>query len=95
MIAALGGVGAYTGSLVGALVNSGLTEEEAHYYQDGLRRGGVFVAVSTDQAGNESAMEILQQCGAIRVGNHSQRPEQEDWQPRKFESNTKFGRRLH
>src|SRR5688500_17984190 len=36
--------GAAGGGVVGALVGLGLAEEEAEYYQEGLRRGGTLVA---------------------------------------------------
>jgi hypothetical protein len=43
--AAIGGVGgAATGTLVGALKNSGHSEEDAHVYSEGVRRGGTLVS---------------------------------------------------
>jgi len=41
-IGALGG--AATGSIVGALKNAGHTDEEAHVYAEGVRRGGTLVS---------------------------------------------------
>jgi hypothetical protein len=44
--AAIGGIGgAATGSLVGALKNAGHSDEEAHVYSEGVRRGGTLVSV--------------------------------------------------
>jgi uncharacterized membrane protein len=43
--AAIGGIGgAATGSLVGALKNAGHSDEEAHVYSEGVRRGGTLVS---------------------------------------------------
>ena len=36
-------VGGATGGLVGALTESGIPEEEAHFYAEGVRRGGTLV----------------------------------------------------
>ena len=42
--------GAATGGVVGALKNSGHTDEEAHVFSEGLRRGGTLVSVKADDA---------------------------------------------
>src|SRR5690606_26843391 len=34
------GIGAVAGGVIGALTNMGVPEEEAHYYAEGVRRGG-------------------------------------------------------
>src|SRR5262249_37731260 len=41
-------VGAAAGGLLGALVDVGVPEDEANYYAEGVRRGGVLVSVRTD-----------------------------------------------
>jgi hypothetical protein len=44
--AGIGAVGgAATGSIVGALKNAGHSDEEAHFYSEGVRRGGTLVSV--------------------------------------------------
>ena len=40
--------GGFTGGLLGALIGLGIPEEEAEYYAEGVRRGGVLVAVQAD-----------------------------------------------
>ncbi len=42
--------GAATGSIVGALKNAGHTEEEAHVYSEGVRRGGTLVSAKVADA---------------------------------------------
>lgn len=70
-IGALGG-GA-TGGIVGALKNSGHTEEEAHAYSEGVRRGGTLVSarVSDERAGEvERLFERLGASNAQTLGTH-------------------------
>jgi hypothetical protein len=49
------GVGAAVGGLVGALASAGVPEEQAHYYVEGVRRGGALVTV---EANDEEANEV-------------------------------------
>jgi hypothetical protein len=53
------GVGAVTGGMVGALTEVGIPKEHVHYYSEGLRRGGVLVAVATTDEMAELAMTLL------------------------------------
>ena len=57
------GVGAATGGLIGALVGMGVPEEDAKYFDSGLREGRTLVTVSnTDEA--SEALGILERHGA-------------------------------
>lgn len=48
--AAIGGaIGGATGGLLGALKELGHTDEEAHVYSEGVRRGGTLVSVKVDE----------------------------------------------
>ena len=55
--AATGAVaGGATGGIVGGLLNMGVPEEEAHYYAEGLRRGGTLVSATvTDNMANRAS----------------------------------------
>lgn len=61
--AAGAGLGAAAGGLVGALVGLGFPEDEAEYYERGIREGQILVTV---QNGDARAAEILDETGAQR-----------------------------
>jgi stress response protein YsnF len=61
------GLGAATGGLIGGLTSSGVSHEDAEYYAEGLRRGGVLVTVRTHETSADRAAEILDQFGARDV----------------------------
>jgi uncharacterized membrane protein len=53
------GVGAVAGGLIGALVDMGLDEEQAAYYAEGVRRGGMLVTVQVADQMVDQAMDVL------------------------------------
>ena len=60
------GVGAATGGVIGLLRDHGVSEEEAQFYAEGVKRGGALVTVhgvSDDRA--DKARKILREHGAI------------------------------
>ncbi len=61
-------LGAATGGLSGYLSKHGVDEDDARYYEERIKTGGVFVSVDTSDAGidSETAREIL-----YRSGGHS------------------------
>ena len=63
------GAGALSGGLVGSLVDSGVAEEDAAIYWEGVRRGGALVVVNTagDPADTEAAAAILNNNGAADI----------------------------
>jgi len=61
------GIGAAAGGLVGALVGIGVPEEEAEYYAEGVRRGGVLVSVHASDATADDATSALRSSGALDV----------------------------
>lgn len=53
--------GAITGGIVGGLVDMGASEKEAHYYSEGVRRGGTLVMVQIHKTGKiNTANDILE-----------------------------------
>jgi len=55
--------GGTAGGIIGALTKSGIPEEDAHVYAEGLRRGGVLLTVRTNAENNATAERILQKYG--------------------------------
>jgi uncharacterized membrane protein len=81
ILAALSGalVGAAAGGLIGALVDLGVPEEHAHYYAEGVRRGGTVVTVQTDESRAQRAVEIMQIRGVIDINSHVAAWRNEGW----------------
>jgi uncharacterized protein (TIGR02271 family) len=73
------GLGAAAGGLLGALTDLGVPEEEAHYYAEGVRRGGAIVAVDTDDDRAERAADIMRRYGAIDVDERAAEWRQSGW----------------
>jgi hypothetical protein len=69
LVAALtgAGVGAAAGGLLGTLTGAGLSEEDAHVYAEGVRRGGNLVTVRADEVRATQAEEILARHGPVDV----------------------------
>lgn len=59
------GVGAATGGLLGTLVELGFPREDAEFYTEGVKRGGILVTVATDVGEAEEVSEILRGAGAV------------------------------
>ncbi len=53
------GAGAITGGVTAALVKTGVTEVDAPYYVEGIRRGGTLVVVHTDDVQARAAQDIV------------------------------------
>ena len=56
------GIGAAAGGLAGALVGIGIPEEEAAYFEEGFRTGGILVTVNAGSRAAEAA-DILEGHG--------------------------------
>ncbi|QRM28359.1 hypothetical protein [Microvirga sp. VF16] len=59
------GAGAAVGGLAGALVDAGLSDEDARNYAEGVRRGGALVTVKVDEAQMDRVVKILDDEGEI------------------------------
>jgi hypothetical protein len=53
-------VGGAAGGLVGSLTQAGVPEHDAHFYAEGVRRGGTLVTARVDESRASAAQEILQ-----------------------------------
>ena len=68
------GAGAALGGLMGALADSGLSEDEAQAYVDGVRQGGTLVTVRADEADMDRVVGILEDEGRVEPGRQDR-----DW----------------
>jgi hypothetical protein len=58
-------VGGAAGGLVGSLTGAGVPERDAHFYAEGVRRGGTLVTARVDDARASTAREILKRYKAV------------------------------
>jgi uncharacterized protein (TIGR02271 family) len=87
------GIGAVAGGLIGGLTNLGVPEEEAHYYAEGVRRGGILVTVAADtEAEADAAAEVMRRHGAIDIDERATEWKKQGWRGR-FEADTAEGER--
>lgn len=63
--------GAATGGITAALVKTGISEEEAGYYAEGIRRGGALVTVNVRDEQADRASEILDRHDPIDIDERS------------------------
>ncbi len=64
--------GTIAGGLIGALVDYGMSEDDAHVYSEAVRRGGSLVSVRADDARAAKAEQILNQQGPVDVVSRRQ-----------------------
>lgn len=72
-------LGAAAGGILGALTDLGVPEEEAHYYAEGVRRGGALVSVETDDHMADRAAEIMGRYGAVDIDTRIKQWRQSGW----------------
>ena len=58
--------GGATGGLIGALTQAGVSEEDAHVYAEGVRRGGTLVTVRVPD-GDRSRVETILDRSAVNI----------------------------
>lgn len=78
LAAAMGGIvaGAGAGGIIGLLRDNGVSEEEAAFYEEGVKRGGSLVTVrGVTEAGEKKARQIMQKCGSIEAEELKAQPQ--------------------
>ena len=90
------GAGAVAGGVVGALTDVGVSERDAQFYAESVRRGGAVVTVRTDEARAALAEEILDRHDAVdieervaewkRAGWTGYDPDAPEWSPAQIEA---------
>jgi uncharacterized protein (TIGR02271 family) len=73
------GAGAVAGGLIGALTEIGVPEREANLYAEGIRRGGVLLALRADETEAERAIEIMEQYDPVDVETRAAEWRQSGW----------------
>ncbi len=73
LVAALtgAGAGAAAGGLLGSLTGAGVSDENAHVYAEGVRRGSTLVTVRADDARVTEAEAIMSRHGPVDVAQRS------------------------
>lgn len=61
------GIGALAGGLIGGLRQVGVSDADAEYYAEAVRRGGVLVIVRADDAEAQSIAQTMRLHGAIDI----------------------------
>jgi hypothetical protein len=79
MTAVGAGLGAATGGLLGALVDLGFSQEEAEFYSEGVKRGGILVSVEADPDDEEEVSDILRTAGAVDMDDRRRTWQGEGW----------------
>ncbi|UFS69018.1 YsnF/AvaK domain-containing protein [Geomonas sp. RF6] len=73
------GIGAVAGGGIGALMKMGVPEKDAHYYMEGVKRGGVLVTVTCPEDRVDHAANIMQKHGAIDIDRTAEHWKKEGW----------------
>ncbi|MEP6656847.1 MAG: general stress protein [Betaproteobacteria bacterium] len=73
------GVGAVAGGLIGGLTDLGVSEPDAQYYAEAVRRGGALVTVRADETRAEAAADIMRRHGAVDIERRAETWRQSGW----------------
>src|SRR5258705_128955 len=67
---------------LGALVGMGIPEEDANFYAEGVKRGGVLVTVQTNDDRAAEALNIMRSARAVDVDTQRQNWSKSGWSGR-------------
>jgi len=77
------GIGAAAGGIIGALAKLGVPEDEAHYYAEGVRRGGTLITVRADSASAaDCAANVMRKHGAVDIEERAAQWKKSGWSGR-------------
>lgn len=71
--------GGVTGGLLGALIGLGIPEEEAEYYAEGVRRGGVLVTVQAEEHKTNKIMDVLNRHTPVDIHERATQWREQGW----------------
>lgn len=72
--------GGATGGIVGALTDSGVAEDDAHVYAEGVRRGGTIVTAKVDDAMAPEAEAVLKRSNWVDPTERRAAYNEQGWQ---------------
>lgn len=72
-------VGGATGGIIGALTDSGVPERDAHFYAEGVRRGGTLVTARVDETRQSEAEAILKRSNWVDPVSRRRTYEEGGW----------------
>ena len=72
--------GGVTGGLLGALIGLGIPEEEAEFYVEGVRRGGVLVTVQGEDFNTNHIMDVLNSHNPVDINERAAAWRSSGWQ---------------
>jgi hypothetical protein len=85
------GIGAVAGGVIGGLTRMGVPEEEAHYYAEGVRRGGILVTVAAEtEVQADMAVTVMKRHGAVDIEERATEWKKQGWKGR-FDADTTRG----
>ena len=73
------GVGAVAGGLIGGLTGVGVSEDDASYYAESVRRGGALVTVRADDSRADEAASLMRNHGAVDIDRRVEQWKQQGW----------------
>jgi hypothetical protein len=87
---AVGGalVGGGVGGLIGSLAEAGMSEDDAHVYAEGVRRGSTLVSAKVPDELAQSAEVLLDSLNGVRAGPRGRQFREDGWAP-SYETNAR------
>ena len=73
------GVGAVAGGLIGGLTGVGVSEDDAQYYAESVRRGGALVTVRADDSRADEAASAMRSHGAVDIERRVEQWKEQGW----------------
>jgi hypothetical protein len=88
-----GGIGALAGGLASGLIRHGVPEDDAHFYAEGVRRGGTLITVTarTDELAAR-AVDIMKRYGAADIETREAQWREHGWNGRSETGRTRRSR---
>jgi hypothetical protein len=71
--------GAIAGGLIGALVDYGISEEDANIYAEAVQRGGTLVSVRVNESRADEAERIMKKHGPVDIHERGAEYRREGW----------------